>query len=403
MELPDLPGMPGGGNFMEQFLADLLRMMGSGLGPASAKVDMARAMAQGVAGEGQPEGNVDPMDRMAIEELLRVAELHVGELTGLEDSDLGRLQLSAVGPAAWAWQSVDDWAFVLDAAADATAQISGLLPGQTSLDDDGPPGISELLARAMSTMGPVLASMQLGSAVGHLARHTVGQYELPVPRPDSQHQRLLIVPANIDRFAADWSLPQQDARLWVCLRDTTIHMVFGQPQVAERFRQLLASVARTTAEDHAHHLGALEGFDPSDPESLQRLLGDPESLFGGEPSPQRHRMVETLTAAGIALSGYVEHVLDRAASRLLGGRNALAEAWRRRLVERDESTRAAEMLLGLALEPAQLDQGVAFVNGVVERAGEASLRRLWSSATSMPTPAEISAPGLWLERIDLPS
>lgn len=389
---------------MEQFLADLLRMMGSGFGAASAKVDMARAMAQGVAGEGQVEANVDPMDRMAIEELLRVAELHVGELTGLDGGDIGRLQVSAVGPAAWAWQSVDDWAFVLDAAADAAGQLPGLLPDPSSLDeDDGSPGISEFLAKAMSTMGPMLASMQLGSAVGHLARHTVGQYELPLPRPDSQRQRLLIVPANIDRFATDWSLPRQDARLWVCLRDTTIHLVLGQPQVADRFRELLTSVARSTAQDNAQHLGALEGLDPSDPESLQRLLGDPESLFGGEPSPERQRAVEALTAAGIALSGYVEHVLDRASTRLFGGRNALAEAWRRRQVERDESSRAAEMLLGMSLGPAQLDQGVAFVNGVVERAGEGSLRRLWSNAASMPTPAEITAPGLWLERIDLPS
>ena len=40
--------------------------------------------------------------------------------------------------------------------------------------------------------------------------------------------------------------------------------------------------------------------------------------------------------------------------------------------------------------------------GVVERAGEDSLGRLWSLARNLPTPAEVDAPGLWLERIDLP-
>jgi uncharacterized protein (DUF2342 family) len=43
-----------------------------------------------------------------------------------------------------------------------------------------------------------------------------------------------------------------------------------------------------------------------------------------------------------------------------------------------------------------------FVRGVVERAGEEGLVRLWHSGKELPTPAELNAPGLWLARIDLP-
>jgi len=39
---------------------------------------------------------------------------------------------------------------------------------------------------------------------------------------------------------------------------------------------------------------------------------------------------------------------------------------------------------------------------VVERAGGDGLVRLWESERTFPTPAEITAPGLWLARIDLP-
>jgi uncharacterized protein (DUF2342 family) len=42
------------------------------------------------------------------------------------------------------------------------------------------------------------------------------------------------------------------------------------------------------------------------------------------------------------------------------------------------------------------------VRGVVERAGDDGLARLWASARELPTPAEMAAPGLWLARIDLP-
>ena len=42
------------------------------------------------------------------------------------------------------------------------------------------------------------------------------------------------------------------------------------------------------------------------------------------------------------------------------------------------------------------------MQGVVERAGEDGLSRLWTSERELPTPAELDAPGLWLARIDLP-
>ena len=48
-----------------------------------------------------------------------------------------------------------------------------------------------------------------------------------------------------------------------------------------------------------------------------------------------------------------------------------------------------------------MDRGRAFVNGVVERAGEDALPRLWRDELDLPTPAEVDAPGLWLARIGL--
>jgi uncharacterized protein (DUF2342 family) len=36
---------------------------------------------------------------------------------------------------------------------------------------------------------------------------------------------------------------------------------------------------------------------------------------------------------------------------------------------------------------------------IVERAGDDGLARLWESADTLPTPAEVDAPGLWLARI----
>ncbi len=211
-----------------------------------------------------------------------------------------------------------------------------------------------------------------------------------------------MVPANATRFAQDWSLDRDEVQLWVCLREVTSHAVLSRPHVAARMRELLVRVVQGMAEDTAGLVDNLQGVDLTQPEALQSLLGDPTALMSLEPSPARRRAAEDLLAVVAALLGYVEHVLDLAAARLLGGRGAIAEAWRRRQVDRESSERAAEIMFGLDLGPTQIDRGADFVRGVFERAGDAGLARLWSSAYTLPTPAEIDAPGLWLERIDLP-
>ncbi len=400
---------------MEQILGDLLQLMG-GSSPGGARVDLARTLAQGVASGGEPEPNVDPADRIRFEELAHVAELHVAELTGLPITPTGAtIEIAAVAPGAWAWQTVEDWRFLLEAMAESPAAPDGAgdesaedPSGQGGahsavdpvLGDDLEPdsGPADLLARWMATMGPMLAAMQLGSAVGHLARSTMGPYELPIPRSTP---RLLVVPANATRFAEDWSLDADEVRLWVCLREVTLHAVLSRPHVAVRLRELLVRVVQGMAEETSGLVDRLQGFDLTQPEGLQSLLGDPTALMSLEPSPARRRAAEDLLAVVAALLGYVEHVLDLAATRLLGGRGAIAEAWRRRQVDRENSERAAELMLGLDLGPAQIDRGSDFVRGVFERAGDEGLARLWSSPHTLPTPAEVDAPGLWLERIDL--
>jgi uncharacterized protein (DUF2342 family) len=93
-------------------------------------------------------------------------------------------------------------------------------------------------------------------------------------------------------------------------------------------------------------------------------------------------------------------VVDAVAVRVVGG-NALriAEAVRRRRVEATSSDQFVEQLLGIRLGDAQVARGKAFVQGVVDRAGDDGLRPLLERADAIPTPNEVDAPGLWLARI----
>ncbi len=296
------PGSGAGGDDpFGRVLRDLLNVMG-GSAAGGAGIELARALSQGVATGGEAEGNVDPVERIQFEQLSHVAELHVTELTGLGITATGTLDVATVGPGAWAWHTVEDWRFLLDAMAGPAPAPAGTGPaardtGQTppadatglglaDLDDeggaDGP--TTELLARWMATLGPMMAAMQLGSAVGHLARSTLGPYELPIPRPTA---RLLVVPANVLRFAEDWSLAPDEVRLWVCLREITTQAVLSRPHVAARIRDLLLAVVAGMAEQAGGVMERIQELDLTRPETLQGLMGDPSSLMSIEPSPAR--------------------------------------------------------------------------------------------------------------------
>ena len=132
-------------------------------------------------------------------------------------------------------------------------------------------------------MGPMLAAMQLGSAVGHLARSHLGAYELPIPRPRT---RLLVVPANVTRFAEDWSLDLDEVRLWVCLREVTS----ARRAVAHRtWRRACASswcgVVQGMAEDTAGLVERLQGARPRPTRGPAEPARRPRPPDGLEPSP----------------------------------------------------------------------------------------------------------------------
>jgi putative hydrolase len=243
--------------------------------------------------------------------------------------------------------------------------------------------------------------MQSGFMLGHLSRRALGTYDLPIPRPPSDE--LLLVPANLDEFASAWSLPADDLRLWVCLHEVTHHAVLGRAHVRARLEELIGAYVDGFEVDPNALETHLSDVDPSDPASLQRVLGDPETLLGAMRTPGQRDVLGGLEALTAAIEGYVDHVMDSVGRRLIGSYAMLTEALRRRRVETSDGDRFVERLLGLELGQAQYERGTAFVRGVVERAGEDGLARLWTSTRELPTPAEVDAPGLWLARIELPA
>lgn len=402
-------------NPLQNLLGDLLKVVGGAGGGMPPWWEAAKSLAYGVATDGAPEANADPLERIRLGDLARVAELHVGELTGLPVSTgIKPLTFAATGRGAWAIRTLEAWRTHLEAMVKAQENAAGPMAGMPGLagmaglttpeegEEGSAEGLQELLGRFAVTMGPVLMGLQFGSTAGHLARRALGQYAVPLPWPPSDE--LLIVPVNVVAFAKDWSLPENETELWACIRELTAHAVLSRPYVSTNITQLLAE-ATTEAVSFQNELTERFSGQMEDPEALQHLMSDPESLLSDLLAPGNRAgssQSNRLTAITTAIGGYVDHVTSRIAERLTASSQTLSEAWYRYRIADAKGEKAAAALFGIDVGREQVDRGAAFVKGVVERAGEEGLARLWISERNLPTPAEVDAPGLWLERIDLP-
>jgi putative hydrolase len=378
---------------------DIARMLGQ---QGAGAWEGARQLAVSVATEGTSEPNVDPVERMRIEQLARVADLRVADATGLSTSAGGRaVSVLPVNRTRWVMDSLDAYRPLVERLAEALGPQE--LPEAD--EPDGDP-LGGMLSGMLQMFQPMVLAMTAGSMVGHLAQRTFGQYDLPIPRPltgPAADELLLVVP-NLDAFADEWSLAPDDLRLWICVHEVATHTVLGVPHVRARLDDLLTRYVSSFRNDPSaleDRIGEIDLADPAALANLQEAIGSPEVILGAITSPEQDALRPALEAIVAMVVGVVDHIVDVVGSDLISGYPQLTEALRRRRVEAAAADRFVERLFGLELTQATYDRGSAFVRGVLAREDEAGLRRLWAGDEQLPTPAEVDAPGLWLARISL--
>jgi putative hydrolase len=424
--IPGFPGFLFGGvggdfdpskiDFSQIDLGQVMRLLQSE-GPVNWEV--ARQTAEWVALEGRTESPVAATDREQFEELAHAAQtLVVGE-TGLTATFA--TSLSTVGPKGW----VDLHLVALRPVLEALATTLGEAMQTTGDDDDDEPmpampglppelaGMAEMagMGNMMGVLAPALLGVQAGSMIGYLAQHALGRYDLPLPTgpvpvgdaPGGDAPTLCFVVSNIDAFEDAWSLPRDDLRFYVALHETVHAATRSVPWVRGRIVRLAVDYVSSYEIDPSAFEAEFGTIDPQDPEAMQRMTENPERVLGAMQSPRQAAPREELQRLTTVVEGYADHVLTQIGRPLIPAFDRIHEAKQRHRVERGEAERFIEGLLGLKLERAHYEQGQAFVDGVVERAGVEGLNRLWDDPAMLPTPNELDAPGLWLARIDLPS
>jgi coenzyme F420 biosynthesis associated uncharacterized protein len=332
---------------------------------------LAGTVARGVANM-QPAGNPEPFEQLA--EPAAEAQRLVSAYTGLVAETVPAAE--PVDRSAWIEANLTSLETVLEPAADRLASGTGPL-------------------RAVA--GGVLA-IEAGAVSGFLAGRVLGQYEFPVLEPE-RPARLLFVAPNLAHAAGTLDAPAEQLLRWVALHEMTHALQFGG---VPWLREHLAGMLRDL-------LGALE----LDPRSLLRVpdVTDLRKLFERVREDGlamvvvgagRRETLDRVQAFMAVLEGYAEHVMDAVGATVLDDLPSMRAAMQRRRRDRSGLLKLLERLIGMDLKLRQYEQGKAFCDGVVARAGIAGLNRVWATPDSMPTVAELANPAGWLARTERP-
>ena len=365
---------------------ELQRVMAASSGPVNWELARQVGVA-GVAEEGpDPEPTDD--DHRALEQAVRVAELQVADLTGLEvPGELAHVR--GIRRAAWVSSSAESLRPLLEPAAASmseamTAAMREQLPEEAA-------GFGPLLGQ----IGPLLQGTQIGTVLASLARQVLGRYDVAVPRSDTSE--LSFVVANIAAFEHDWSLDPAEFRTYVALHEVAHRASLARPWTQAYLRELLADYHATLTLDIEGLQQRLATLDPSDPEALQRAMQGEEALLGPVLDDEQRLKLRRIQAFMAATEGYADHVAAAVGRRLLGSFARIAEAMRR-YREGEAADPVFERLLGVEIPRARREAGTTFCDTVAQRSDEPTLARMWESSETMPSSPEIDEPTLWLSR-----
>jgi len=378
----ELPGMFG----------DLMKMLQT-QGTSTMWKDSAMTLAQSVMNSAATPGAVQPVTRIALEELASLVALRLHDVSDGAIGDGIAPTVEVLDRSQFAKLVLDEWTPRLEtllAASSATAPLEGL-------DGAVPKELEVFMSQMLGAMAPVLVGLQIGSACGHLATEAFGPHDVPLPvgKPGT----LTLVGANVDDFAASWSIDASAAQILALAHELVASQLFRTAHVADRLNDLLASAlleANAAKGSLFEQLGA--GGNPMD---LQAMLVDPESLLDRLSTTEHQWVSEQLSTLVAVLEAVAQRFTVEVASSMLGANTPAIEAYRRSRASYGKGIEAVCALFGIERTPASRERGIAFVAGVEARSGLRELTKMVTRTDGLPTPAEVDAPGLWVERLSL--
>ena len=340
-------------------------------------------------------------ERAEIAEAGRLAELWLDPTTTLPATSGEARGWSRT---AWLEATLPAWRQLVDpVAARVVAAMGGAL--EQGLSGDGllgqmpeglPPEVAGLLgglgggqlSGMMSQVGGLVFGAQVGQALGALAGEVLSATEvgLPLGTPGPA-----LLPANVAAFSEGLEVPADEVRLYLALREAAHQRLFSSvPWLRSHLYDAVDAYARGIEVDPQAIERAVGSFDPSDPESLQQAMG--EGMFELEPTEAQKAALARLETALALVEGWVDAVVDAAATGALPHSVALRETVRRRRASGGPAEQTFAALVGLQLRPRRLREAAALWSSVAEARGVEGRDALWAHPDLLPGPSDLDDP-----------
>jgi putative hydrolase len=368
-------------------LGDLLSWRG---GPVNWDLAKQIAAQSASAGDTAP----DASDQQAVADAVRLAELWLDPLTTLP---AGASTTEAWSRQRWIDATQPAWAQLTEPVARKVVEAMGQAVPAELVDQQAAAPLLGMLGQ----VGGVLFGAQLGQALGDLSGEVVGSSDIGLPL--GPHGVAALLPRGVTSFSDGLQVPVDEVRLFLALREAAHHRLFVHvPWLRAHLFGAVSAYASGIRVDTEALQSAMHDFNPNDPEALQRALeGGPDGgLLVIQPTPEQQTALTRLETALALVEGWVDELVDNAASAHLPKAAALREAVRRRRAVGGPAEQTFATLVGLELRPRRLREAATLWAALGHARGVEGRDAIWAHPDLLPAAEDLDDPLGFVNRAD---
>jgi len=365
-----------------QQLGQLLSSGSSGPISWQAATDAAR---QAVLASGDASSTL--ADREAVAEALRLADLWLDAVTELPAAVATTHAWSRQD---WVQQTLESWKPYVEPLARRMAEASADAIPEEMRTAAGP------MLGMLQQMSGALFGMQAGQGLAALATEVVSSSDVGLPLAPAGTAALL--PLNIAQLSDGLGLPDDEVRLYLALREAAhVRLFHHAPWLQSAIVSVVNDYARGITVDLSQIELAAGGIDPTNPAAMQEALSS--GMFEPPTTDEQRAAQDRLETLLALVEGWVDVVVDAAASEHLPSAGALRETLRRRRAAGGPAEATFASLVGLTLRPRRLREAAALWQAVQEQHGAAARDSVWRHPDLLPASEDLDEPTRFVERI----
>jgi putative hydrolase len=356
-------------------------------------------------------------DVAEVEQAISIAELWLNDATFFPQSpNSGSVALARTD---WVDTTLAGWQTTVEPLAIGLSSAIGELLNQAqgeSDSQDNPFGADNpfgqgnmqipigMISALLNSFIGTLVATQLGQAIGGLSGKVTGAHDVGLPLIDGAYPTL--VPQNIKQWATDLDIPMDEIRIFHALREAAIARLFAHnPWLVSYIRTAITDYGKginidmeAIQEQAQQALESGNGFDPTNPESLNIALND--GIFTPQETPAQRAALTKLETALALIDGWSEEVVALAAGDRLPNLGALQETLRRGRATSAPAQQLFSSLFGLQVSPRLAREASAFWKQVREIKDVEARDRIWSGI--LPTADDLLTPESFLKSLEVP-